>query len=99
MNLEIYCMYTTYSNHSHLPMKAFYYRVQSWLFIWYLDNTPEETANQRRQEWLGHEEHLLCPLHHTVAIADACVLDDDMTRAQTQMDLLARNLYQHQQLH
>jgi hypothetical protein len=56
---------------------------------------PGEEANQRRQEWLGHEEHLLYPLHHTVAIADACDLDDEMTRAQTHMDLLARNLYQH----
>lgn len=61
----------------------------------YLDNRPAVEANQRKQGWLGHAKHLLCLLHHTVAIAYACDLDYDMTRVQTHMGLLARNLYQH----
>jgi hypothetical protein len=56
---------------------------------------PEEEANQRRQEWLGHEEHLLYPLHRSAAVAYVCGLDYDTTRVQTHMRLLARNLYQH----
>jgi hypothetical protein len=56
---------------------------------------PEEEANQRKQEWLGHEERLLCPLHRTAAVAYVCDLDYDTTRVQTHMGLLARNLYQH----
>jgi hypothetical protein len=53
---------------------------------------PGEKASHRRQKWLGHEEPLLYPPHHTAAIGDAYDLDDDMTTAQTHMHLLARNL-------
>jgi hypothetical protein len=53
---------------------------------------PGEEANHRMQEWLEHEEPLICPLHHIVAIGDAYDLGDEMTRVQTHTDLLARNL-------